>query len=284
MFDNVCKFLAETFPADLAQWLLGEPIPLTELSPSELSLEPIRADSLILLKSEGVILHLEFQTQPDPTIPFRMLDYWVRVYRRFPECSMQQVVIYLRESSSDLVYQTQLEIAQTRHQFQVIRLWEESVDTFINVPGLLPFAVLAQTGDRQKLLEQVAAKIDAIADRRTQNNVAASTAILAGLVLDKVLIKRLLRQEIMQESVIYQDIWEEALEKGLQQGLQQGVTEGEKTLIFRLLNRRLGSLPETVIGQINQLPLPALEELGEALLDFSEIDDLLGWLERHQPE
>ncbi|RAQ41491.1 hypothetical protein B9S53_13645, partial [Arthrospira sp. O9.13F] len=117
-------------------------------------------------------------------------------------------------------------------------------------------------------------------DRRTQNNVAASTAILAGLVLDKVLIKRLLRQEIMQESVIYQDIWEEALEKGL----QQGVTEGEKTLIFRLLNRRLGSLPETVIGQINQLPLPALEELGEALLDFSEIDDLLGWLESHQPE
>ncbi|QJB26388.1 DUF4351 domain-containing protein [Limnospira fusiformis] len=148
------------------------------------------------------------------------------------------------------------------------------------MPGLLPFAVLAQTGDRQKLLEQVAAKIDAIADRRTQNNVAASTAILAGLVLDKVLIKRLLRQEIMQESVIYQDIWEEALEKGL----QQGVTEGEKTLIFRLLNRRLGSLPETVIGQINQLPLPALEELGEALLDFSEIDDLLGWLESHQPE
>ncbi|EDZ92956.1 conserved hypothetical protein [Limnospira maxima CS-328] len=148
------------------------------------------------------------------------------------------------------------------------------------MPGLLPFAVLAKTGDRQKLLEQVAAKIDAIADRRTQNNVAASTAILAGLVLDKVLIKRLLRQEIMQESVIYQDIWEEALEKGL----QQGVTEGEKTLIFRLLNRRLGSLPETVIGQINQLPLPALEELGEALLDFSEIDDLLGWLESHQPE
>ncbi|AMW27523.1 Rpn family recombination-promoting nuclease/putative transposase [Arthrospira platensis] len=284
MFDNVCKFLAETFPADLAQWLLGEPIPLTELSPSELSLEPIRADSLILLKSEGVILHLEFQTQPDPTIPFRMLDYWVRVYRRFPECQMRQVVIYLRESSSDLVYQTQLEIAQTRHKFQVIRLWEESVDTFINVPGLLPFAILAQTGDRQKLLERVAEKINAIADRRTQNNVAASTAILAGLVLDKVLIKRLLRQEIMQESVIYQDIWEEALERGLQEGLQQGVTEGEKALILRLLNRRLGSLPETVIGQINQLPLPALEELGEALLDFSEIDDLLEWLQSHQPE
>ncbi|MDT9324094.1 MAG: DUF4351 domain-containing protein, partial [Limnospira sp. PMC 1290.21] len=51
----------------------------------------------------------------------------------------------------------------------------------------------------------------------------------------------------------------------------------------RLLNRRLGSLPETVIGQINQLPLPALEELGEALLDFSEIDDLRVWLVSNSP-
>ncbi|MDT9186162.1 DUF4351 domain-containing protein, partial [Limnospira sp. PMC 289.06] len=54
-------------------------------------------------------------------------------------------------------------------------------------------------------------------------------------------------------------------------------------LILRLLNRRLGSLPETVIGQINQLSLPALEQLGEALLDFSEIDDLVGWLVSNAP-
>jgi predicted transposase YdaD len=26
MFDNICKFLAETFPRDFATWLLGEPI------------------------------------------------------------------------------------------------------------------------------------------------------------------------------------------------------------------------------------------------------------------
>lgn len=62
MFDNVYKFLAESFSADFATWLLGKPITLTELSPSELSLEPIRADALILLQSDEVVLHLEFQT------------------------------------------------------------------------------------------------------------------------------------------------------------------------------------------------------------------------------
>ncbi|MFN9860749.1 MAG: flagellar assembly protein H, partial [Pseudanabaena sp.] len=29
MIDNICKFLAETFPSDFARWLLGEAITLT---------------------------------------------------------------------------------------------------------------------------------------------------------------------------------------------------------------------------------------------------------------
>ena len=70
---------------------MGEPISLTELSPSELSLEPIRADALILLESTELVLHLEFQTQPDANIPFCMIDYRLRVYRRFPQKQMRQI-------------------------------------------------------------------------------------------------------------------------------------------------------------------------------------------------
>jgi len=59
-YDNTCKFLAENFPNDFASWLLGEAIPLTKLEPSELSVEPIRADSVTFLKSKNIILHIEF--------------------------------------------------------------------------------------------------------------------------------------------------------------------------------------------------------------------------------
>ena len=55
MFDNVSKFLAENFSEDYATWLLGRPVTLTKLSPTELSLEPIRADSLILEQSEDLV-------------------------------------------------------------------------------------------------------------------------------------------------------------------------------------------------------------------------------------
>jgi predicted transposase YdaD len=44
--------------------------------------------------------------------------------------------------------------------------------------------------------------------RTEKSNLAAATAILAGLVLSKEIIRSLLREEIMRESVIYQDIRE----------------------------------------------------------------------------
>lgn len=59
MFDAVCKFLVESFSEDFARWLLGKAVNPTELSPSELLLEPIRAD-VLLLASDNDVLHLEF--------------------------------------------------------------------------------------------------------------------------------------------------------------------------------------------------------------------------------
>lgn len=217
MFDNICKFLAESFSADFATWLLGEPITLTELSPSELSLEPIRADALILLQSDEVVLHLEFQTAPKADIPFRMSDYRLRVYRKFPQKRMRQVVIYLKPSDSELVYQTEFVLENSLHRFEVIRLWEQPTEVFFNSPGLLPFAALSQTEDKTRTLEEVAQIIEALTDTRIRSNVAASTAVLAGLVLDKELIKRILRSDIMRESVIYQDILQEGLEQKAQE-------------------------------------------------------------------
>jgi predicted transposase/invertase (TIGR01784 family) len=89
MYDDTCRFLAEHFSADFASWLLGKPVVLTELQPSELSLDPIRADALIFLESDESILHLEFQTLPKDNIPFRLLDYRVRGYRKHPTKPMR---------------------------------------------------------------------------------------------------------------------------------------------------------------------------------------------------
>jgi predicted transposase/invertase (TIGR01784 family) len=270
MYDNVCKFLAENYSRDFAQWLLGEPLSFTQLSPSELSLEPIRADALILLESDQIILHLEFQTEPDPKMSFRMLDYRTRVYRRFPKKTMRQVVIYLKETSSPLVQENAFILPNTRHEYEVLRLWEIPAEKMLGLSGLLPLANLGKTPNRPEILRQVAAKIDNIEGRTEKSNLAAATAILAGLVLSKEIIGSLLREEIMRESVIYQDIRES--------GKAQGRREEAVSLILRLLNRRLGEISSTLGQQIRELSLEQLETLGEALLDFTSLTDLTTWL------
>ncbi len=75
----------------------------------------------------------------------------------------------------------------------------------------------------------------------------------------------------MRESVIYQEMRREIRQEALQ--------EGEATLVLRQLTRRLGQVAPEVRSQIQQLPVEQLEELGEALLDFSSTQDLTDWLE-----
>jgi predicted transposase YdaD len=62
-------------------------------------------------------------------------------------------------------------------------------------------------------------------------------------------------------------------------GYEQGKQEGEQNLVLRLLKRRVGELPQEVKERIQTLSLEQLEALGEALLDFIALEDLLNWLD-----
>jgi predicted transposase/invertase (TIGR01784 family) len=132
-------------------------------------------------------------------------------------------VIYLTPRESTLVYQTTFNLGGLSHQFNVIRLWEQPTEIFQQYQGLLPFATLSQTDNPEETLRQVAKQIEQISDKQVQSNVAASTAIISGIALNKEIIQRLLRSEIMKESVIYQEI----LLEGIAEGEARGIAKGE---------------------------------------------------------
>ncbi len=198
---------------------------------------------------------MEFQTQPDVNIPFRMVDYRLRVYRRFPQKRMRQVVIYLTETTSELVYQTTFEIENLQHEFTVIRLWEQSTEIFLRTPGLLPFAVLSNVKDKTDTLQQVANQVENIGDRRMQSNIIASAAILAGLVLKEEIIQPLLRKDMMRESVIYQALIAEGREEGREEGIQlvavnllkEGMSVEVVTKVTGLTLEQVQSLQDTSV-------------------------------------
>jgi predicted transposase/invertase (TIGR01784 family) len=274
LFDNISKFLVTEYSADFASWLLGQEISLTTLNPTELNLEPIRADAVVFLSSPQLVLHLEFQTDADPAMPLRMADYYIRLRRKFPQRDIEQVVIYLRRTGSDLVRQSEYSTTKMNHQFRVVRLWEEEVSNFLTTPGLLPYAVLAKTADKEAVLQQVVERIQQVGDRRQESNLTAATGILAGLELSQTIIRRLIRSDIMQESVIYQEI----LREGEARGEARGRTDEGRALITRLLTRKFGNLAPELVNRVNQLSIEQLENLSEAVLDFNSIADLETWL------
>ncbi|KYC38523.1 hypothetical protein WA1_35635 [Scytonema hofmannii PCC 7110] len=263
-YDNTCKYLAETYPAEFARWLLQSDTSDIQVLKTELNLEPIRADSVTFLQVAKTILHLEFQTLPKSKVPldFRMLDYYTRLKRLY-RCEIKQIIIFLQQTTSETVFQTQYVDTNTVHNYRVIRIWEEDPAVLVAHPGLLPLAPLAKSNSPNTLLKQVAASVDMIEETQQQQNISACVQLLAGLRFDENLIQQFFSEEVMQESVIYQSI----------------VQKEALRLIVRLLNRRFGDVAPEIEQRIRSLSTAELENLGEALLDFSNTHDLITWLE-----
>jgi predicted transposase YdaD len=273
-FDNVCKMLAEKYPADFVRWLIADESTNVKVLKTELSLEPIRADSVIFIQTANLILHIEFQTltQSNPGIPFRMLDYSVRLKRQY-KCPVVQVVIFLQETDNEIAFTEEYVDDTTIHRYRAVRMWEQDSSLFLSNSALLPLAPLCRTNSPRDLLSQVAQEVARISDRETRQNTAAYTEILAGLRFEKDLIRQLLNEDIMQESVIYQDI----LQKGQEQGKQQEAF----SLCMSLLSERFGEIDEFIDQKVQALKIEQLEALCRALLRMSGIDDLVVWLERN---
>ncbi len=60
--------------------------------------------------------------------------------------------------------------------------------------------------------------------------------------------------------------------------MNEGRAEEAQALVMRQLVCRVGVVPSVTETQIRGLSLNQVEDLGEALLDFSDLEDLEAWL------
>ncbi len=97
--------------------------------------------------------------------------------------------------------------------------------------------------------------------------------------------KIIFEQEISKFNQPIQENVMEITTSWKQEGIEQGIAEGierEKALILRQLKRKLGNISSSLENQIMSLNIDVIEELGEAFLDFSTVDDLVNWLNANQ--
>lgn len=270
-FDNTCKYLSETYPDSFATWLFGTTPESIEVLKTELSIEPIRADFVAHLPAQQRLLQIEFQVkgETDPPLPLRMLDYWVRLHRSY-RLPVTQFLVMLKYSSAAAEVESEFQLEGTRHRYNVVRMWEQDPEPLLQNTALLPLAVLCAAEDSEQLLGRVAEEVSKIEEPEHQQVISNCTQLLAGLRFSKDLIRQLFSGGIMRESVIYQEI------------LEEGKQEEALAYTIRLLRRWLGTVGPELEAEIRELTKQELEDLGEALLDFSEPADLAAWLQDRQ--
>jgi predicted transposase YdaD len=271
--------LAEEYPEQFARWLFGASGKV-KVEKTELSREPVRADSVIFSHDEDETLHAEFQTtmKSDVPVPLRMLDYYVGLKRQNPTRRVRQVLVVLKQTGEEIP--DRYEDERTLHIFDVVRVWEQNPAELMKHEGLLPLATLCRAESGEKLLGEVAARINQIKSRERRRETLNWSRMLAGLRYDKNLIYRIMKEsDMLEESVVYQDI----LQKGRRGGLQEGVEKGKRELVMLLLGERCGKLSPKIRKQIEHLSAEQLEDLGKALLGFQGKQDLTRWLRQHAP-
>ncbi|MYD62858.1 MAG: Rpn family recombination-promoting nuclease/putative transposase [Gemmatimonadetes bacterium] len=241
-YDTISKHLIQTYPKDFIRFTLGQDNVevLNILDTEQNTVETRHTDSLIRVHIAGkeALIHHEFQTTDDPSMPIRMAGYIIRAIEQH-NLPVYSSVIYLRRGAGRRDPGHFIQEISGRPvviEYTVIRLSEiEGQDILNGGPsGLFPFTTLMKRPDRMDSDEWFCHCVDATnglpVDESIKVDFLGRMMILSGLVYDPAFINRILLQEglmdaIMRESSFAQYIKQLGIEQGIEQGGRQRAIE-----------------------------------------------------------
>ena len=256
-YDTISKHLIQTYPKDFIQFTLGrDDVEILDILDTEqTTVETRHTDSLIRVHIAGkeTLIHHEFQTTDDPSMPLRMAGYIIRAIERH-DLPIYSSVIYLRRSAGRRDpghYIQEISGRRVLIEYRVIRLSEvEGQDIIDGGPsGLFPFVPLMKRPvgiDSETWLRHCVDATNALpVDESIKVDFLGRLMILSGLEYDPTLINRILSQEglmdaIMRESSFAQYIKQQGIEQGIEQGKRKSTLED----ILEVLEIRF-DMPET---------------------------------------
>jgi predicted transposase YdaD len=305
------KRLVGLSPDAWVRWVTGQPdLIAQEIVGSDFQWISRENDVLIKVVSpiHGEFLVLtELQLRYLEIMPERMRAYVALAEEKY-KLPVYAVLINILPPARNVIIPNRIERnflgQQSRQDYQVINLWEVEAELVFeqSLVTLMPFVPILKNGDDEVLVRRA---VQLLQQDPRLNELESLLAFFASFVLETEVVAQILRWDmaVLRESPWYQEILQQGLREGEQRGItlgeqrgeqrgrEQGRQEGEQrgaqreavALNLRLLARRLrlDSLPDAFRIQIEQLSLPQLEALSEALLDFQTLADLETWLQNN---
>ncbi len=272
------KRLVSLAPDAWVQWVTQQPdIVAQEILGSDFQWVSRENDVLVKVysPSQGEFLVLsELQLRYKLNMPQRMRAYAALAQEKYGLPVYPVLVNILPPADSVTVcdrFESEVLGLRALQEYRVINLWEVEAELVFeqSLNALLPFVPILKSGG------DVATVQRALNELRSDEKLAELESLLAffaRFVLETELVNQIMRWDmvVLRESPWYQEILSEGETKGRQ--------EGERSLVLRQLTRRIGTIAPQTEAKILTLSVAELEALGEALLDFSDSDDLDEWL------
>jgi predicted transposase/invertase (TIGR01784 family) len=287
--DTIFYQLFLTFHSLLFE-LLGEPIENADyyqFTSAEIKEKAFRFDGIFLPDREDqpiYFVEVQFQNKPDFYWEFiAEINLYLNQYR--PVQDWKAVALFAQRRfgvESLTLYQQEL-----LENGRLIPIYLDELPSGSIGLGLIQL-ILAQESQAPVLVQQLLQR----AKTEIPNPFVARDIID---LLETVLVSKfakLSREEIqsmfllsdLKQTRVYQEAKQEGRQEGKQEGRQEGRQEGEVQLLLRQLSKRFGPISDRRIQMINKLELEQLDELGEALLDFTDSMELDRWLQSHIAE
>ncbi len=274
--DLSSKRLISLAPEGWARWVTADPtLEVMELLSGEFQWVGRDSDALIKVRhpQRGEIIVLtEVQLRYQSRMPQRMRAYPALAEEKYGLPVFPVLINLLQVSENPTIpdrYESELLGLHSRQDYRVINLWEVPVEQVFEreLLPLLPFTPLMAGGDTEACLEKAARQLRA--DERLQE-LESMLALFASFVLEQQIVQRILRWDMamLENSPLAMEL------------MRRGEQKGELTVLTRQLTRRCGTLSPSLLARVQALSLEQLEELGDALLDFSGVTDLETWLAR----
>jgi len=237
------------------------------------------------------LVHVESQAQPQANFGKRMFTYFARLAEKH-DLPVYPIALFTYDAplteqpdSYEIIFPDRQVL---KFQFRVIQLNRFNWQDFARRENAAASALMAKM--RIAPDERARVKLECIRLLSTLKLNNAKMHVIMGFVdtylrldteeqityqaeLDK--LAPVEKEKLMEVTMSWR---EQALQEGLQRGLQQGKQEGMLSVITHLIERRFGPLDAAMRERIAVLTPDQLESLGDALLDFSGVEDLAAWL------
>ncbi|MEH2094454.1 DUF4351 domain-containing protein [Nostoc sp.] len=227
------------------------------------------------------LIHLEHQAYYQEAFDLRMYRYFARLHEKYA-LPVYPIALFSYDSPKkaetnfhQVAFPNKVVLQFNYDVIQLNRLnWREYLQQQNPVASALMAKMNIAPKDRPRV------KSECLRLLATLQLDPARTQLISGFI-DTYLRLNAQEEEIFQTEIAqFEPTQQEVVMQIVTSWMESGIQQGELKIIQRLLTKRIGVITAELQERLRGLSLTQLEDLAEALLDFSTEADLVAWLQQ----